>query len=423
MKTRYLIILMMFLTGICACKEEERFGINSDDAVPPGPPVLLGTKRLNGGARIFYQAPSDKDVLSIDAEYLTATGRTAKFSASYFRDSLDIYGMVDTVPHSVQLYAVDRVGNKSTPVPVSVTPLESVISLVAQSLIVKPGFFAFYVDWTNELSQNVNVYVDFSFTQNGNSRSFTTVFSSNVMQERRFINDLTLTDQEPVSVKIRVEDIYGNMTKPVDMGNMVLLQDEVIPKDKWYLPGANDSIAGEPQCWALNNGARLSAVMDGVIDDLAQAVLYTHTGNKGRTGNTKDGNVPWNIIIDLGDYYELSRVLTHQRRQNASTLSKGLYFGNENVGRFNIYYLDEDTGAWEYCSQRTIPIPAELNDLDIILLALAGDMAYFYPDNPGFTKPARWFRYEAIASFPNNYTSTTAYSLCEITLYGRKANK
>jgi hypothetical protein len=105
-----------------------------------------------------------------------------------------------------------------------------------------------------------------------------------------------------------------------------------------YLPNANDTIAGEPQCWASFNGARLSAAIDGVTDDLSEAVLYTHTGNKGRTGNTEDGNMPWNIIIDLGDYYELSRIVTHQRRQNGNPFSRGYYFFGENIGRFDIYY-------------------------------------------------------------------------------------
>jgi hypothetical protein len=412
------------ISGLFACEEGERFEINSDDRVPPGKPTLLSTKRLNGGARIFYKAPDDKDVLSIDVEYVAATGKIAKFSASYFRDSLDVYGMVDTVPHTIQLYAVDRAGNRSEAVSVIVTPLESITSLVAKSIFVKPGFSSFFVDWVNELEQSVNVYVDFNFTQNGVNRAYTTVFSSNAAIDRRFVNDLELTGQEPVSVKIRVEDIYGNMTEPQDMGSLVMLQDELIPKDNWYLPNANDTIAGEPQCWASFNGARLSAAIDGVTDDLAEAVLYTHTGNKGRTGNPDDGNVPWNIMIDLGDYYELSRIVTHQRRQNGNPFSRGYYFLGENIGRFNIYYLDEETGEWEYCSQRTIPIPTDLNDIEIIKLALAGDMTYFYPDEPGFTKPTRWFRYEAIAGFLNNYTNTAdAVSICEITLYGRKANR
>src|SRR3546814_2358569 len=46
------------------------------------------------------------------------------FSASYFADSLEVYGFADTSEYTVQLYAVDRAGNRSEVVNVPVTPLE-----------------------------------------------------------------------------------------------------------------------------------------------------------------------------------------------------------------------------------------------------------------------------------------------------------
>jgi hypothetical protein len=86
-----------------------------------------------------------------------------------------------------------------------------------------------------------------------------------------------------------------------------------------------------------------------------------------------------------------------------------------------MYILDEETGEWEYISQHKISIPVGLSDLEYYKLGHAGDMAYMYPEEPEFTKPARWFRYEAIAGFLENYTKTNNISgLSEITLYGRK---
>jgi hypothetical protein len=70
--------------------------------------------------------------------------------------------------------------------------------------------------------------------------------------------------------------------------------------------------------------------------------------------------------------------------------------------------------------------------MEIKQAAIAGDMAYLYPDNPKFTTPTRWFRYEAIAAFhdspsgqyviarPPLYTGTAAQQLSEITLYAKK---
>src|SRR3546814_4663848 len=85
------------------------------------------------------------------------------FSASYFADSLEVYGFADTSEYTVQLYAVDRAGNRSEVVNVPVTPLEPAYTRVAESIVVKPGFSSFFLDWQNELEQNINVYVNFSY--------------------------------------------------------------------------------------------------------------------------------------------------------------------------------------------------------------------------------------------------------------------
>ncbi|MDR1887758.1 MAG: DUF4959 domain-containing protein [Prevotellaceae bacterium] len=434
MKTKYFVIMAAcFLCLLDACNGDERFEINSDDNVPPNPPVVRDVKPLYGGARIFYDIPSDKDLLSINAEFVAVNGNLFTFAASYYIDSMDIYGLGDTVSHIIKLYALDRAGNKSTKVDVPVIPLESAVSRVAKTLTVKPGFGSFYVDWINELQQTINIYVDFEFTQNGTHRELISVFSSNLLTERKFINDLTLSSDEPVTVKIRVEDIYGNMTAPVDFGQLYLHQDTQIPKESWVLPKTNDSIAGVPMCYGNGFDGRSYRVIDGEID-MAESSNYMHTGGIGRTGsaattgsNTVENpgpNLPWNLIVDLGDYYELSRIVTHQRHSGgANSLGRGQYYQDENVGIYNMYILDEELNEWIFLTEVKIPIPTGLNDLEIVKLGDAGDMAYMYPDDPRFTQPARWFRYEAIRGFASNYTSTNTNCLSEITLFGRKANR
>ncbi len=74
-------------------------------------------------------------------------------------------------------------------------------------------------------------------------------------------------------------------------------------------------------------------------------------------------------------------------------------------------------------NEHTIPVPMGLSEIEFVRLGEAGDMAYFYPDNPQYTKPTRWFRYEAVKGFSGNYTLEDANCLSEITLFGRKANK
>lgn len=392
------------------------------DTLPPSPPTGITYKPLYGGARFFYELPNDEDLLSIEASYTNKYGESFAFSASYFVDSLDIYGFEDTISYKVNVYAVDRAGNKSEPTVVSVVPLESSISRVINSLEVKPGFGSFFVDWQNELEQSINVYVDFNYTQNGENKEFTSVFSSNLKEDRRFIEDLNLGQDEPIAVQIRVSDIYGNESEPVDMGEITLLEDNILQKDNWVLPLANDSIGGVPQAFGDNVEGRLVNVIDGIIDE-GSNLNFMHTGGRGRTGNSADGNMPWNVIIDLGDYYELSRIVTHQRHMDfCGDLCQGQYYRGENVGIYEFYIFNEDTQEWEYVMENKIEVPVGLSELEIVKKGKEGDMAYMFPDNPKYTKRARWVRYRAMKGFGGNYTLDNANCLSEITLYGKKSS-
>jgi hypothetical protein len=403
------LLLLLFL-GLDAC-DEQRFEIASNDKTPPGVPVLKKEPLpFNGGARLYYVVPDDEDVISVDAQYVTSTGQTLRFSASYFTDSLDIYGLSDTINYVVQLYAVDRAGNKSRAVPVNVKPLEAAIHKVAKTVFVKPSFGALFIDWRNELQQDVNVYVDFDFMQNGQRRNLTSVFSSNNISEHRFISNLN--PEEPVNVRIQVGDLYGNRSNTIDMGKMELLSDSRIPKDKWSLPASNDSIAGIPQCYGSSGEARLRYVIDDIVD-MGSSLNYMKT----------EGGAPWNLIIDLGDYYQLSRIVTHQRHGTGelelTANTRGNYYKGNNVGKYNMYILNEETNMWEYLSEHKIPIPPVDTELDFFRLGQAGDMAYMYPDYPDYTPPTRYFRYEALGGFDDNYSSPVCNDLSEVTLYGR----
>ena len=421
-KRKYIAMWGAALLIVGACKEENRYASHVDDSVAPGKITIVDQKPLYGGARFFYDLPSDEDLLQVEAVYIANNGKEYTFSSSYFIDSLDVYGFGSIDPHEVTLYAVDRSGNRSEPVTVSVVPLEPAYSRVASSIEVKPGFSSFFLDWANELEQNVNVYVDYSFTLDGQPRQLTTVFSSNLAEDRRFINDLYLSPQDQVQVSVRVEDQFGNITEPVDKGALTLYEDIEIPKDNWLLPDANDSIGGVPMAFGDGYEGRTAKVIDGIIDQ-GDNLNFMHTVARGRTGSPADGNMPWNIIIDLGDHYELSRIVTVQRHSGGlANINRGQYYQSENVGIYNMYAWDDDTEEWVYISQHKIPVPVGLSELEFVQAGEAGDEAYMYPDDPKYTKPTRWFRYEALKSFNGNYTLENANCLSEITLYGRKAN-
>lgn len=421
MKNIYIYILALLVLGV-SCSEGERFDVNKDDTTPPGEISLKSYKPLYGGARFYYVMPNDEDLLSVEAEYTNAKNQTFKFSSSYFVDSLDIYGLPDINEHTIRLFAVDRAGNRSKVTEVKVRPMEPAYQRVAKTTIVKSGFSSFFLDWKNELKQNINVYVDFEFVENGIPRKLTSVFSSNLDQDRRFVNDLKLGINDKIKIKVRVEDTYGNITEQIDKGEISLLEDNEIPKVAWSLPKTNDSIGGVPMCFGDGYEGRARYVIDGIIDR-GDNLNFMHTNARGRTGKAADGNMPWNFMIDLGDYYELSRIVTVQRHSGGlANINRGQYYKTENVGIYRMYYWDQDIANWVLINENQVKFQEGLSDLDYVKLGEAGDMAYMYPDDPKYTKKTRWFRYEAVKGFTSNYTLLDANCLSEITLFGRKAN-
>jgi hypothetical protein len=429
--TGYLLIVMSLFTGLglTSCKEQERFEIGYDDNIPPSPPEYYGKYiPLYGGAKIYFDVPKDEDLLSIDATYVNEQGKTVWFTVSYYQDTINVYGFSDTLEKRVTLYAVDRAGNKSTPVYADVRPLEPAYKRLARTLVAKPGFSSFFMDWKNDLQQNVNVYADFSYTQYGKSNELKLIYTSNLLEERWMIRDLEpdSTTNEPVTVnlKIRVEDYYGNMTDDIEMDPITMLVDEKIPKTNWRLPEAYESgpdRKGSAIMAYLSEGeGRALSVIDDIIDD-GKNMNYGHTGHKANgAGNL---NNPFNILIDLGDYYELSRIITHQRYSEGETTSiRGQYYRPENIGTYRMYVWNEATEQWDSIRREIIQVIDGLSEMAYRQRGMAGDMAYMYPDDPHFTPATRWFRYEAMYGFGWNAPSMwdNVHCISEITLYGRK---
>jgi hypothetical protein len=419
---KYLLLFAAFLLFFAACEEEKRFAISSDDTVPPGAPVYLDYKPLNGGARLFFTAPADEDLLSIDAVAVNGD-KSYRFSVSYFTDSLDVYALPKEEDYTVQLFAVDRAGNKSNVVNVTVRPLESAYSKVAKTIVAKPGFDAIFVDWKNELGEAVNVFVDYTFEQNGVTRELMSVFASADTVDRKYINDLDLDASHPVSVKVRVSDLYSNFSETLDFGKLVVLKDVELQKfdseknPLWSMPQENVEPpfgGGVRQVNGSSFDGKTRAVIDGIIDrDGNLNYLMTDCDEYG---------YEWSVLIDLGAYYELSRIITHQRwHSSGADIERGNYYMGSNVGHYRMYRWDEESMSWETISEHKIPVPkGTLSDIQWMQLGRAGDMAYMFPDEPGYTKPTRWFRYQALHNFNDNYTDRNCNLLSEITLFAKQ---
>jgi len=402
MSRKEVICNVLAMTVICVlffcCEEAKRFEISGDDSTPPAAPTFLYATPLNGGAYVHYQRPTDEDVLSIEASYKNSDGKDMRFIASYFTDSVEVLGFGQAGQHVISLCAIDRAGNRSASKEATVTALEPPVSMVAQSVRVIPSFGSIIIKWEDLMRKNIYVFVDFSYTENGAKQSFTNVFAS-YMTESQSIDSLKLNDGQPIDIKVRIEDKYGNSTPAKDT-TILLLTDEKLSKAGWTLPAAGVEIGGVIQ----SDGSNDDGDMPEVIDDLTEEDIL-------KNFYLTNSNAPWNIIIDLGGEYELSRILTHQRHTWTSDMSlQGAYYRGDNVLAYNMYIWDGVNAEWEFASRHVIPTPLVKQESDYVVLGNAGDKAYLYPEEPKFSKPTRYFRFEALNG---KYIS-------EITLFGRK---
>jgi hypothetical protein len=406
---------MILLFG--ACEEGERFKMNVEDSNPPATPTNLSAKALNGGIRIHYTIPKDEDLMSIEAKCGDNT-----FAVSFYTDSIDVRGLFELKEYTIEVYAVDKAGNKSQPATISQTPLESAISKVTKTFKVLPGFNGFVINWKNELQETVNVFVEYEFTQDGVKRELLTVFSSRDTTGFAIVDDLVLNSNEQVKVKVSAGDNFNNRTEAVDQGAFTLLYDGEINhfdengKNLWSYPIPFQEPpfgGGVVQAWGDEADGRTECFIDGIIDDAPGT--YNYTFISAGAGNV----IPWNFLIDLGDYYELSRVIVHSRH-GAEIGARGAYFTGNDVGIFAAYFWDEDLEEWVQTGVYKNPIPeGNLSELQWYILGKAGHMQYLYPSDPKFTKPVRWFRFECRNSFDGNYTAGPPACVSELRLFSK----
>lgn len=419
-KTWKFALLIALVSLFFNCEESERYKINYGDNTPPGKPIIhQNYKPLYGGARIYFTPPDDRDVLTIDANYTNQQGRVFWFSTSYFSDYIDVLGFADTNPKVITLYATDRAGNKSERQTITVVPKEPAVSRIVNTVGIKGGFGSFYVEWQNELKQVVNVYVNYSYKNSEKDVIYTSADSL----ERKFIVVEEIPETTPIKVKVNVEDSYGNISKIIS-DEIHLIKDEKIPKDKWIIPKTNDSIGGVPQGYWDGYEGRMAYLTDDIVDD-GFLHNFGNTASRGRTGKLEDGDLPANVIINLGEEWEISRVITHQRDVLAVShepTGRGLFYGNENIGVYRIHIWNEADLTWDSVRTHKIIFPADLPGQQYRVMARKGDMAYLYPDEPRFSAPTKLFRYEALYGFLNEYTARGTLCLSEITLYGRRTN-
>ena len=151
-------IFMLILFHAC---NEEPIGMQPMDSTPPGPVSDVTWKPIPGGAVFKYTLPDDEDLLYVKAVYYLTGDVERETIASLYADSLVIVGFGDTNEHLVNLIAVDRSRNESTPYPETIKPDTPDVLSIAETLELEPDFGGVRASWNNPNRAEVSINVLF----------------------------------------------------------------------------------------------------------------------------------------------------------------------------------------------------------------------------------------------------------------------
>jgi len=394
-KLTYLLTLAFagFLIGSCDSSDIK------DDTTAPGKLSVQSVTPTSGGGIIYYDLPVDNDILFVRADYINAQGDEVFRVSSKENDSIEISGLIDTSPVTVNLSVYDTGQNQSEVVSVDFSPDRSFIFDVIESLEITPDLGGVRVNWINDEEKTVFIYV--SITGSDGKKEIRILSSSN-QNGARFVRGLAAEEQ---NFSIKVEDFDGNSTPDTDFGAFTPLFEEKIDKTSWRLV-SNLSVNGD--AWEGQTVNFWDDIVDTVStnSDNSYFIIY-------RSLNGGVLRWPLDIVIDLNKNVKINRFKVWQRAfWYNGPANTAYYYQAENLRSFEVY-VSNDKVEWQLLGNFDIGDPSDgsgnIPDEKIDEAAQGHD---FNLDevSPDF----RYFKFSITA----NYGSDTYVHGSEISLFG-----
>ena len=394
-KLTYLRTLALagFLIGSCDSSDIK------EDTTAPGKLSIQSVTPTSGGGIIYYNLPADNDILFVRADYKNAQGDEVYRVSSKQNDSIEISGLIDSSPVTVNLSVYDTSQNQSEVVSVDFSPNRSFIFDVLESLEITPDLGGVRVNWTNDEEKTVFIYV---YITSSSGEEEIRILSSSNQNGARFVRGLAAEEQ---NFRIKVEDFDGNTTPDIDFGIYTPLFEEKIDKTSWRLVS---SLSVNGDAWEGQTVNFWDDIVDTVStnSDNSYFIIY-------RSLNGGVLRWPLDIVIDLNKTVKINRFKVWQRAfWYNGPANTAYYYQAENLRSFDVY-VSNDRIEWELLGNFDIGDPSDgsgnIPDEKIDEAAQGHD---FNLDDvsPEF----RYFKFSITA----NYGSDTYVHGSEISLFG-----
>jgi hypothetical protein len=218
---------MTVLTAMLALScEQVKDWSDPIDGDAPAPVTSPQVENLNGGAKITYVLPADKDLLGVKAVYSLDDGKERESFASASRVSILLEGYGTTGQYTVMLYAIDKSKNESEPVSVTIEPMTPPVELLRQTLNVQQAFGGIFLRWENtfEKEMAVTLYV-------ADSTGFLLPYDIYYSNAKNGSTSFRGFDDTERDFRIEVRDRWNNYALPLDTAIKPLKEVEIFGRE------------------------------------------------------------------------------------------------------------------------------------------------------------------------------------------------
>ncbi len=332
MKKIYIIsglTLLLAMVIFTSCTEDE-LGPFFNDGTPPPAVTEVQVENLPGGAKISYKVPEDKDILLVEAKYRLDNGKEVYARSSIFNNFVEIVGLRKAEPQNVEIFTVDKGGNKSAGQSVTIEPTTSPIDLLQQSFVLEPTFGGALIKFDNPTGSRFEIQLIMEEEVKG--------VKADVHNQSTFIENPDVKshifrgfESEETTFKVLAIDRWDNISDTLSATFTPLLEvmlDEskfarkVLPTDGTILECCGGNFFVD-QLWDASNSVSWPNVFhtnDVAADPVPALPPYT------------EGNLIA-FTIDLGQLANLSRMKIFHRMDNG--------FDRGNVRYFELWGVDE----------------------------------------------------------------------------------
>lgn len=327
--------LLLFVSALIFGCTELKDWADAKDSIPPGKVINPVSESLPGGARITYSLPADKDLLGVKAVYSFSDQdlELREAFSSAFKDTIEIYGFPDTKQRSISLYCIDKSGNESEAVSLTITPTTPPVQLISESLKLSATFGGVLMKWENEYKADVAISL-FAEDSIGEMKLYDTHYTSAETGAFSFrgFND------KPRKFQIITRDRWGNYSTPIEKTITPLYETEILSRDQygvllWQRYGWSDRSVEWRGDIAKDTRNGLETITDGITVGLDGIYYWSTDYNYLATFDPSfpatQTTMPAYFTIDLGQKVSLSRHKLWMRGRNSSQaylLSSHRYF-------------------------------------------------------------------------------------------------